>query len=132
RALASLWGASITEGPLGPVLCGRQTTLQVAKPKVMLLVISTTTGVAIRSRLKSSDCTTRTSRRWPGSEPRGRPRAAHQIWPREAGGCGMRVYMPLRVRRGLREADVRPVADTCPGADDADRAATSFFGGTAR
>ena len=50
----------------------------------------------------------------------------------EAGGCGMRVYMPLRVRRGLREADVRPVADTCPGADDADRAATSFFGATAR
>ena len=48
-------------------------------------VMATTRTVAIWLLLKSSDCTTSTGRLYPGSEPVGTGRLAHQISPRLTG-----------------------------------------------
>ena len=68
-----------------------------------------------------------------GSRPGDQSRSLSRIL--DVAFRALHARLALRVRPGLREADVRPVvADTCQGIDDADadRAATSFFGATAR
>ncbi len=53
-----------------------------AAARSMLEVSAATTTVAIRLRLKASDWTTSTGRRYPSSDPCGSSRSAHQISPR--------------------------------------------------
>jgi hypothetical protein len=77
-----------------------QSTLPGAEASARFDVITATTTVWMRLALKSSACTTRTGRRYPGPEPVGLGREAHQISPRRITTVRFRnPARPLALRR---------------------------------
>jgi hypothetical protein len=75
----TMWETFATESFDSPVKSDGRVTFPGAAAQSMLLVNGTTTAVPILLRFRGSPWTTTTGRWYPGSDPIGSERSAHQI-----------------------------------------------------
>lgn len=81
RSRATSWVTLATDDRGRPVSRSDSATLPGLADHLRFLVSGTHTTVRMALRLKSSDCTTTTGRRYPGPEPCGSPRSAQHTSP---------------------------------------------------
>src|SRR6185312_6382049 len=81
RSTATISETFATESLARPVARAANRTFPGASAHFRLLVSGTHTTVLIRLLFKESHCTTTTGRRYPGPDPVGSPKLAHQISP---------------------------------------------------